>query len=256
MVYYQLHPPEPHFGVWSNVHVGPFDAVVDSRTGHLIVAMGHDGVLVRTSNGEWHWTSVGPYSLRVITRDEVLELLVQEELIVALLLVVLSLPTLIHPVRNDAKCLETSLLAFAWVVWGSAAVIFMPWSRSVGSYLNFGGLGLSISLLISGLIAGSFSLVDFFSVYEEKRRALLPICTIAFIVGALFFLPYILWADGTLPRHGTAMLFALILTICSVVAGQQYMKRLFHDKPLTRKRKKVDDADNLQRVENSVGGDE
>jgi hypothetical protein len=34
------------------------------------------------------------------------------------------------------------------------------------------------------------------------------------------------------------------------------MKRLFHDKPLTRKRKKVDDADNLQRAESSTGGDE
>jgi hypothetical protein len=34
------------------------------------------------------------------------------------------------------------------------------------------------------------------------------------------------------------------------------MKRLFHGKPLTRKRKKIDDTDNLQRVESSAGGDE
>jgi hypothetical protein len=45
-------------GFW-NVFVGQRDAVIDPVTGNLIVAMGFEGLLVRTSDGNWHWVSSG-----------------------------------------------------------------------------------------------------------------------------------------------------------------------------------------------------
>ncbi len=41
--------------------IGSTPALIDPRTSHVIVAMGHQGVLVRTISGEWWWIPVGPY---------------------------------------------------------------------------------------------------------------------------------------------------------------------------------------------------
>jgi sugar lactone lactonase YvrE len=40
---------------------GPFDVMVHRPTGNILAAMGHLGVLVRTTDGKWQWVRVGNY---------------------------------------------------------------------------------------------------------------------------------------------------------------------------------------------------
>jgi hypothetical protein len=40
---------------------GPFDAMVHRSTGHIVAAMGHLGVLVRTADSQWQWIRIGNY---------------------------------------------------------------------------------------------------------------------------------------------------------------------------------------------------
>jgi hypothetical protein len=231
---------------------GPLDAFLDTKTGHLIVAMGHDGVLVRLANGQWQWAEVGPYSLPVFDKTRFLALLGLNEFLMAGLLVILSLITIIQPVRNDIRCLDLMALALAWIAWGGAILIFGPAYRQ--DYLT--SLVFVPALAVCLLCGGSLTIVDGVNVFYEKRITLLPMLGISIVTALLFLLPYVLWTQGGIQHHSTATLFAVALTATAIFAGQQYMKRLFHGKSLTRKRKKVDDADNLQRVENSAGGDE
>ena len=52
--------------------IGPLDAVTHRPTGN-VVAMGQEGVLVRTPDGVWHWVAVGQYSVPTLSRvDQIL----------------------------------------------------------------------------------------------------------------------------------------------------------------------------------------
>jgi hypothetical protein len=50
----------------AGAETGPLDAVIHDPTGNLVVAMGHDGGLVRTPDGTWRWVDIGPYARVVI----------------------------------------------------------------------------------------------------------------------------------------------------------------------------------------------
>ncbi len=244
--YFQLSNPG------SIMRAGPLDAITDPINANLIVAMGQEGVLVRSTDGRWQWVQVGPYSQRTFDKAQFLQVLVSGELSLAGLLIILLLSTIIQPVRNDIKCLEMSALALAWLTWGCGVLFFGPAYRQ-DSLLNW---SVGIILATCVLSGGSLAIMDVLNVFYEKRTALLPMFGISFVTAFLFLLPYALWTQGNIPHHSTATLFAITLTATAIFAGQQYMKRLFHGKPLTRKRKKVDEADNLNLIESSEGGDE
>jgi hypothetical protein len=240
-IYYEQHTPpkrgEDATGV-VRIMSGPLDAFLDTKTGHLIVAMGHDGVLVRLADGQWQWVEVGPYSLNTFDKTQFLQLLLSGELWLAGLLVILSLTTIIQPMRNDVRCLDMAALALAWLSWGSATLMFLPVSRQDALM----GLPLAAVLVLAAICGGSIGIVDIFNVYEEKRIALLPMFGIAIITASMFMLPYIIWTQGNIQHHSTATLFAVALTATTIFAGQQCMKRVFQGKPLVRKRKKVDEV--------------
>ena len=40
---------------------GPFDAAADPATGNMLFAMGQQGVLVHTAQGQWLWSKGGAY---------------------------------------------------------------------------------------------------------------------------------------------------------------------------------------------------
>ena len=53
-------PADPDLQV--NIQPGPFDAMIDPNSGNLMLAMGHAGILLRLSSGEWRWVRVGQYA--------------------------------------------------------------------------------------------------------------------------------------------------------------------------------------------------
>ncbi|MBN1247649.1 MAG: hypothetical protein JXC32_08320 [Anaerolineae bacterium] len=59
---------------------GPHDALVDPASGNVIVAMGHEGVLVRTGTGDWEWIAVGEYRFELLRTPAQVLILLQGEL--------------------------------------------------------------------------------------------------------------------------------------------------------------------------------
>jgi hypothetical protein len=51
------------------VRPGPLDAMIDPHSGNLLLAMGHAGILLRLSSGEWRWVGAGPYTTTTLPPD-------------------------------------------------------------------------------------------------------------------------------------------------------------------------------------------
>ena len=51
------------------VRPGPLDAMFDAKSGNLLLAMGHAGVLLGLPSGEWRWVKVGQYANEAARTD-------------------------------------------------------------------------------------------------------------------------------------------------------------------------------------------
>mgnify|MGYP003604021459 CR=1 FL=1 len=51
------------------VRPGPLDAMFDAKSGNLLLAMGHAGVLLGLPTGEWRWVKVGRYASEAAQTD-------------------------------------------------------------------------------------------------------------------------------------------------------------------------------------------
>jgi WD40 repeat protein len=92
------------------IQPGPLDAMIDPRSGNLLLAMGHAGILVGLPNGEWRWVSAGSYSLEAVSLDQLSDSEVEgiEET------VLLPLSTLVaQDVEIDMENNYVNALAFA-----------------------------------------------------------------------------------------------------------------------------------------------
>ncbi len=69
----------------AGAETGPLDAVIHDPTGNLVVAMGHDGGLIRTPDGMWRWVDIGPYARVVIDTPGEVGGLLGGEIVLALL---------------------------------------------------------------------------------------------------------------------------------------------------------------------------
>ena len=58
---------------------GPFSAVSDPNRGNLIVAMGIEGVLVRSKDNQWTWVSLGGFKQINPSRSDMLKLIPNQE---------------------------------------------------------------------------------------------------------------------------------------------------------------------------------
>ena len=61
----------PESGKEVVVQPGPLDAMIETRTGNLLLAMGHLGILVRKPSGEWQWVTAGRYGHATSTDEAI-----------------------------------------------------------------------------------------------------------------------------------------------------------------------------------------
>lgn len=71
----------------------PISAVFHEPTGNLVLAMGYDGVLVRTTGGRWQWVDVGYYAHTDFSRADTVITLLSGEMLLALPLAALMIAT-------------------------------------------------------------------------------------------------------------------------------------------------------------------
>ena len=202
---------------------GPLDAVIHPSTRNVVVAMGHEGVLVRTPNGEWHWVAVGPYERVDLKSAGTIRSLISGELWLALVLFFMALGTLAcHGGQN--RLIEYLVVA-GWCLWGFI-VIAGPAAHyaTAGHMVNFSGM-ITPLILVSGLLAAPLGL-RVLELYHLSPLALMVAVVTAASGGVLFALPYVLWSQGGISRYSTATLFALLLAAATVSAGAWYLQRL------------------------------
>jgi hypothetical protein len=196
---------------------GPLDALFDQESGNLIVAMGHEGLLVRTPNGAWHWIGLGPYVREDMRRVDQVWALLWGESVLALELAALVTGTLALLLRRP-RVWGIVLGVIAWAVW-IAAVILSP-AMNASTYIEFPA---TIALIGAGLIALGWAIGSLVMTGRKapgRLRAAAPPLALTALAGAvLFLLPYVLWVVGSVPRYSTAVVFGLLLAAAVVAAG-------------------------------------
>jgi hypothetical protein len=202
----------------------PLDAKVDRVTGNAVFAMGHAGVLVQeAASSAWHSAAVGPYRpVDVNTLPDFLELLLGE-LLLAVAIGLLGFDTVGTRLLVRGKALWVFALSLAWLIWIAVVFLVPPaMTYGYGAILTYGGmLVLGVILLLLTVI----TLVGYLQHAEGNARRVLgrPLLT-AMVSAILFFLPYALWATGTLPRYQLAGIFGAILGVATIIAGARWTR--------------------------------
>ncbi len=204
---------------------GPLDAVIDDRSGNLILAMGHDGVLLQTNKGQWQWADVGSYGYVELTQISLFSLL-ESELFLGLILLGLLPATLVYLIDSEMPFLVELILGTGWLL--CCTLMVWPWIFVLSP--------VAILTIIIVLSLNAWVIHRVRTSEKITRPVSLVMLTGALATALLFLLPYVLWARGTMPNHTTASVFALILSTATLMTTHQYISRRYRGK-----KKKADD---------------
>jgi len=197
---------------------GPLDIVTDPSSGNVIFAMGHEGVVVRTPDGEWHWVAVGEYRRERLDSPSAIVSLLVGEGVLALFFGLLCISTL--ALRVNRSCFRVGFLAVAWGMWGMVGILFPPaLTTGYGSFIMVMGLLASATILL-GL--ATFSA---FRAYQRSPKVLIRLAVIGVVGTLVVFLPFVFWANDSLPNYTAAVLFATLLGAIILFVGDRWVKQ-------------------------------
>jgi hypothetical protein len=199
VTYYEKLPNEP-----TEFSPGPKDILAHAPTGHIVVAMGIEGVLVRTTDGQWHWVAVGPYRRPDLRQVANVRRLLATELKMTLVLGVLILGTLVQRGGRDSA-------------------YDMGWGYSVGLILTLVGIGTVLIFQLVSYATPESGMADIIwdtivmfgqelvlllaillGIYGLTRASLrLLAVSVGTALGGMlaFFVPYLLWSWGIVPQY-------------------------------------------------------
>jgi hypothetical protein len=203
---------------------GPRSGLVDAKTGNVLLAMGWEGIFTRTPDGNWHWIKINDYKLEDLSDpDQVLNVIGFEEWL-AIALIILFLVTA-HGYIWQSHPIWQVIVAVGWGGWLMLTLIFIPAYHASGNLLDTEWFLPTVFLPpILLLLAFPLTVIALWSFLRNFRRILLKTLLVAFITAGVFIFPYILWAHGTIPRYGTARIFALLLTASGLLTSFSYLR--------------------------------
>lgn len=194
---------------------GPFGAVEDPHTGNIIFAMGHEGVLVRDSAGNYTWVGIGSYNNTVLgpIPPGGQFTLLQGELFLAVATLMLAFSTL--ALRDHRRWWRILKLSIGWPIWLFSLFVLPP-AVSSGAYTE-----MFIFLAVLGALAwGLLCLLDDAIGYiRSKRPPSGRTILLSLLAGAGYLLPLLLWAFELLPGYTNAAIVSLGLVIIILLAG-------------------------------------
>jgi hypothetical protein len=201
----------------------PQDAVIDERTGNLIVALGQAGVAVRTADGQWQHISLGPYSYVPLDAGKVAALLTGE-LLLALVVIFLIIETSFL-IATGLRWWAVILGILLWLLWlfllylaPASDAFFFPLSGSDASLLD----ELFYLFIVSALLLSSHAL---YRLSRVAWRAVFIVSLGGLLGGLLFYAMYWLWAWVKIPTYGRASLYALLLVFATIIATAYFINR-------------------------------
>ena len=182
---------------------GPQGVVSDPQSGNLVFAMGLEGILVRTGEGEWIPVSAGDYKLDNLTPDRIPGLL-KYEIYVAAVYALLLLIT--GGTFSDSSLFQKIWLGLVWGAWMIVVLIFQPALMS-GYDLILVNAGV-IFLAVSDIILVTLYLIRTWESFKSGWIQSVGIVLIGLIV---FLTPYVLWALNLIPDYQWSMAISLCL---------------------------------------------
>ncbi|MBN1966549.1 MAG: hypothetical protein JW910_17995 [Anaerolineae bacterium] len=198
---------------------GPLDAVFDPTSHNLVIAMGLNGILLRTPDDQWQWIEVGPYALDDIHRPSMIPTIVSPQLPHAIVLGALAFASIVLTRRHNWR---GGLLVLGWAGWIISIAL-------LSATLDFFAAPIVIGVVgFTALIAIVLGLITIYDLRREHRMWLTFAGLAALAVAVLFLLPYALWSQGTIPRYRTASVFAVVLAGAMLVTARSYfLARVF-----------------------------
>jgi len=191
---------------------GPFQGIIDPNTENLILAMGLEGVLVRTPTEKWQLVSVGEYGYQALTVSTIPLLLVGELILTAELALLLFCTLSLLKSRTWFKVLVILLL---WGLWLFVVIFLNPaLNRNYGLILQY------TLLVFIGALLLWLTVDQFFHLHQEKlNRMLLLILKLALLGAWAFIIPYFLWGINMIPSYETSKRTSSIFYLVVLLAG-------------------------------------
>lgn len=190
---------------------GPLEAALYPGSGDLIVAMGFEGILIRSAQGQWRWRAfqmadTGENRLNFANPATLAVALSLEPLlgVLAGFLLIGTLNLMVSDVGRFAR-LRLLVAIVLWVGWIAA--------QRLGTTL----LGLSSeSLILLGCLAalaltwgtlGALQIRAYFS--QQPREVWLG----AVACAVLYVVPFVLWTQSVIPLRSSAVVWACVLIV-------------------------------------------
>ncbi len=199
---------------------GPNAAVIDPDSGNLVLAMGHEGVLVRTPAGEWTWAPVGEYHFESITGLDHLTVLLLGELQLAAAVALIA--TSWRTWRLFRRPGQAAVLVATLIV-GFVAVVARP-AHTTGYEAMIMNV-LVIAVIVMALVFAIVAIVRLIGATGvndgatrlRRRDQLLITAGLALGAAVVFLAPFVLWALSILPTYTLATSIAITLTAVALL---------------------------------------
>jgi len=197
---------------------GPLDAVFDPESGNSLFAMGHEGILIFTDNGEWQWISVGGYQR--ITYDpssEFFELLFGEFLM-SLFFGLLIINTFTF--RTHKGWIRKVIFVIGWIVFFFNLTVFPPavFNSHPQSYYPVQRLFFYIIQLFWILFYLFPGIIDIVRLFYINKRAAQKIILLSVTGTIVFITPFLFWSFNILPLYSTASILASVVGIIMIIS--------------------------------------
>ena len=203
---------------------GPLDAVFDSATGNLVVAMGVDGVLVRPADGDWRWVAVGEYRRSDIQTVGQAGMLLGGELWLAFVLVFLVFGVVTWPVRR--RIWLSIVLVLSWIGW-----LFVVWGVPPAQTWGYSSAAVPFLIIAVGVLGLAAAIGRAVDVGRIRPGSLWVYGVISLLIAVLSVVPYALWAAGVIARYRVSSVIAMVLVVVCTATATVLLRRSKAESP-------------------------
>lgn len=216
---------------------GPLAAMTDPSSGNVLFAMGLQGILLRTPDGEWLWPLKDTYNNfeNYPTLDAFFVMLggvffqgLCLALIIFCSLGIIEMPPSTKNPSRAARPIRIGILSLAALAWLAVDGLFPP-ATSLSYSSAFAGIGLFASgILLLGLT------IEISIRLARRAPHLFPRLIVSALGGGfLFLIPYFLWFVDFLPDYNWATIFALAFAITAAITGKLAGRRATIEKMIS-----------------------
>lgn len=201
---------------------GILATVLDPATGNLVLALGHQGVLVRAPSGTYTWVDVGQYRHRSLARAgfEGFAALLMLPFLFSLLVSFLAMR--VWALKRDHTRWQVFFTVLAWILLILFGLSIIP---GVIPYQSLASTISGILFAVTALYLLSMDIIAYTRMDAEVRwwARLIPR---ALLIGLVSFLFFVAWYLNWIPSY----LLAAFLSLAWVIFAISYLSARIPDK--------------------------